>query len=83
MVDLQPLRAGVPSWLPCVLAQSSEKPLRVTLQTGARGKEPLRTLAKYRLEDGKVWFGMNLIHDHPGNLSVGDSVLITASGARP
>jgi uncharacterized protein len=37
-----------------------------------RGKEPLRTLARYRLEDGKVWFGMNLIHDGPGELRVGD-----------
>lgn len=40
--------------------------------TAERGKEPLRTLAKYRLEDGKVWFGMNLIHDGPGELRLGD-----------
>jgi len=40
--------------------------------TGARDKEPLRTLATYRREDGKVWFGMNLIHDGDGKLSVGD-----------
>jgi uncharacterized protein len=40
--------------------------------TGERGEEPLRTLAQYRLEDGKVWFGMNLIHDGPGELRVGD-----------
>jgi uncharacterized protein YcbX len=42
--------------------------------SGVRGKEPLRTLAKYRQEDGKVWFGMNLIHDHEGVLAVGDRV---------
>jgi uncharacterized protein YcbX len=42
--------------------------------SGERGKEPLRTLAKYRLEDGKVWFGMNLIHDGHGELRVGDAV---------
>ena len=42
--------------------------------TGARGKEPLRTLAQYRLFDQKVWFGMNLIHDGPGQLRVGDAV---------
>lgn len=42
--------------------------------TGAAGKEPLRTLAKYRQEDGKVWFGMNLIHDGAGTLRVGDAV---------
>jgi uncharacterized protein len=43
--------------------------------TGLRGKEPLRTLAKYRLEDRKIWFGMNLIHDNQGSLRVGDAVL--------
>jgi len=42
--------------------------------TGERGKEPLRTLAKYRLSDQKVWFGMNLIHDNVGSLRVGDAV---------
>ena len=41
--------------------------------TSIRGKEPLRTLAQYRLEDGKVWFGMNLIHDGPGQLRLGDA----------
>jgi uncharacterized protein YcbX len=43
--------------------------------TGERGKEPLRTLAKYRATDQKVWFGMNLIHDGAGTLRVGDAVL--------
>lgn len=43
--------------------------------TGERGREPLRTLAKYRLDDQKVWFGMNLIHDGPGVLREGDPVL--------
>ena len=42
--------------------------------TGERGKEPLRTLAQYRLQDRKVWFGMNLIHDGSGVLRVGDPV---------
>ena len=42
--------------------------------TGKSGKEPLRTLARYRLEDQKVWFGMNLIHDGTGVLRVGDAV---------
>ncbi|HEY1534819.1 MAG TPA: MOSC domain-containing protein, partial [Polyangiaceae bacterium] len=42
--------------------------------TGERGSEPLRTLAKYRLEDQRVWFGMNLIHDGTGMLRVGDPV---------
>ena len=43
-------------------------------ETGERGKEPLRTLSHYRKSDGKVWFGMNLIHDGSGTLRVGDAV---------
>jgi uncharacterized protein YcbX len=42
--------------------------------TGVREKEPLRTLAEYRQQEGKVWFGMNLIHDRHGWLGVGDHV---------
>jgi hypothetical protein len=33
--------------------------------TAVKGKEPLRTLARYRRWDGKVWFGVNLIPDNP------------------
>jgi uncharacterized protein YcbX len=39
-----------------------------------RRKEPLRTLAMYRKWDNNVWFGMNLIPDGTGTLSVGDGV---------
>lgn len=39
-----------------------------------RGREPLHTLAGYRTSDGKIWFGMNLIHDGPGRLRLGDVV---------
>ncbi len=42
--------------------------------TGERGVEPLRTLATYRREDGKVWFGMNLVHEDLGAIGVGDAV---------
>jgi uncharacterized protein YcbX len=42
--------------------------------TGKYGREPLRALAKYRLADQKIWFGMNLIHDNVGSLKVGDRV---------
>lgn len=49
-------------------------------ETGERGKEPLRTLSHYRQRDGKVWFGMNLIHDHTGQLALGDDVVVTDRG---
>jgi uncharacterized protein YcbX len=43
-------------------------------ETAEAHAEPLKTLATFRKWDGKVWFGMNLIHDAPGELSVGDAV---------
>jgi len=42
--------------------------------SGERGREPLLTLAKFRLQEQKIWFGMNLIHDNLGTLRVGDTV---------
>jgi uncharacterized protein len=42
--------------------------------TGARGSEPLRTLATFRRYDGKVLFGQNVVHGGRGRLVV-DEVL--------
>jgi len=44
-------------------------------QSGARGKEPLRTLARYRTREGGVMFGQNLVHLGRGTLRVGDAVV--------
>lgn len=38
--------------------------------TLARGPEPIRTLARHRRWDGKVWFGLNIIPDAPGTLHI-------------
>lgn len=46
----------------------------IDIATGEPSREPLRTLATYRRWDSKVWFGMNMIHDGPGVLRVGDAV---------
>ena len=46
--------------------------------TGERGHEPLRTLATYRLIDGKIQFGQNLIHDGPGTVRVGQECVVAA-----
>lgn len=43
-------------------------------ETGARGQEPLRTLARYRRVDGKVLFGRYLIHRGTGPVRVGEGV---------
>ena len=42
--------------------------------TAKTSREPLRTLAKTRTRDGKVYFGQNAIHRGVGVLSVGDEV---------
>lgn len=48
----------------------------VNQATGEKGKEPLKTLATYREQDGKVMFGQNLIHEGKGVLEVGSRVEI-------
>lgn len=45
-------------------------------ETGERGHEPLRTLARYRNIGQKLVFGMNLIPDGTGPVSVGDPVVV-------
>jgi uncharacterized protein len=42
--------------------------------TGERHREPLATLSTYRLQDGKVMFGQNLVHEQTGHLSLGASL---------
>lgn len=42
--------------------------------TAATGKEPLRTLARFRKSGSQVLFGQNLIPDNTGVLRVGDAV---------
>ncbi|MDB5026058.1 MAG: hypothetical protein JWP78_3813 [Mucilaginibacter sp.] len=40
--------------------------------TAGRNKEPLKTLAGYRLRDHKIFFGQNLVHEGLGEIAVGD-----------
>lgn len=47
-------------------------------ETGERGREPLQTLATYRLKDGQVLFGQNLVHRGAGTVRNGDGVVILA-----
>lgn len=53
----------------------------VDQQTAATGKEPLRTLARYRRRGGEVFFGQNLIHDATGTMRVGDAVEVIEGSA--
>lgn len=61
-----PLRSVKPCGR-CVVVTTDQK-------SGARGVEPLRTLASFRTIDGRVVFGQNCIPDAPGTLSIGDPV---------
>lgn len=46
----------------------------VDQETGVQGKEPLRTLSRYRNSEKGIMFGMNLIHNASGVICIGDSV---------
>ncbi|WP_446218781.1 MOSC domain-containing protein [Micromonospora sp. IBHARD004] len=45
-------------------------------ETGVRGKEPLRTLARHRNIGQKLLFGLHLVPDGPGEVHVGDPVTL-------
>jgi uncharacterized protein YcbX len=39
-----------------------------------KGKEPLKTLATYRMVNNKIYFGQNLLHTGDGVINVGDVI---------
>ncbi|HRI21171.1 MAG TPA: MOSC domain-containing protein [Panacibacter sp.] len=41
-----------------------------------KSKEPLKTLATYRMKNNKVYFGQNLLHNGEGIINVGDKIII-------
>ena len=43
-------------------------------ETSIKGKEPLKTLAKYRLTNNKVLFGQNVLCGGEGAIRVGDEI---------
>ncbi|SEC42112.1 hypothetical protein SAMN05216532_1345 [Streptomyces sp. 2231.1] len=44
--------------------------------TGVRGREPLRTLARHRRVDGRLVFGQNLVPLSTGTIRIGDPVRV-------
>ena len=46
----------------------------IAQETGKKGKEPLRTLSRYRQVNNKIMFGQNLLCDAEGTIRVGDVV---------
>lgn len=53
--------------------------ITVNQATGVPGKEPLTTLSSYRRQNGKVYFGQNVIHRGTGTIAIGDPVWVLAS----
>ncbi|QTE38327.1 MOSC N-terminal beta barrel domain-containing protein [Mucilaginibacter gossypii] len=48
-------------------------------QTAVKAKEPLKTLASYRMKNNKIMFGQNLIHENTGIISVGDELKVLST----
>lgn len=46
-------------------------------ETLEKSKDPLRTLAAHRKWDGKVWAAVHLVVVHPGEIAVGDEVVVS------
>jgi len=46
----------------------------INQQNASKGKEPLKTLAKYRQRNNKLYFGQNLVHDGEGIITIGDEL---------
>ena len=46
-------------------------------ETLEKGKDPLRTLAAHRRWGGKVWAAVHLAVVHPGEIAVGDEVIVS------
>jgi uncharacterized protein YcbX len=44
----------------------------INQQTAVKAKEPLKTLASYRLKNKKILFGQNLVHEGTGVITIGD-----------
>lgn len=50
--------------------------ITINQESGATGKEPLKTLSAYRKKNNKVYFGQNLVHDGEGSISINDEINI-------
>ena len=55
----------------------------VNQETGEAGKEPTRTMARYRAHNHKVYFGQNLLHKGEGVIKVGDELVVLEKSQSP
>jgi hypothetical protein len=49
----------------------------INQETLKKGKEPLKTLARYRFKNNKILFGQNLIHEGLGEIAVGNAIQVS------
>lgn len=45
-------------------------------ETAEKGKEPLKTLATYRMKNNNIYFGQNLLYEGSGEIKVGDEIKV-------
>ncbi len=50
------------------------KVISIDQETAVQGKEPTRTLARYRALNNMIYFGQNLLHKGEGSISVGYTI---------
>jgi len=48
----------------------------VNQQTAEAGKEPLRTLAGYRMKNNKIYFGQNVLQQQHGSINIGEEIKV-------
>lgn len=48
----------------------------INQETGSSGKEPLKTLATYRMKNNHIYFGQNLLFEGNGTLRIGDEIIL-------
>lgn len=86
--DWQEFRIGAVGFR---LAEHCDRCVMTTIDpyTRSTGKEPLRTLARRRRREGKVFFGIRIVPTGTGSIRIGDPVVVVrtrregSSGARP
>jgi uncharacterized protein YcbX len=48
----------------------------INQETMEKGKEPLKTLATYRMQNNKIYFGQNILYNKAGIIHIGDELII-------
>jgi uncharacterized protein YcbX len=51
----------------------------INQDNASKGKEPLKTLAGYRSNNKKIYFGQNVVHKDVGTVTVGDELKVLST----